>query len=183
MKTIYTLIFLSIVSIVLSYSIGAFYAYFYPMKYQDDIVSFSAQYGVDAGIIASVANVESGFDENVISDKGAIGVMQLMPSTAQWLAEKLVEDYSEDLLFNGQYNLKLGSFYLSYLFTQFEVPQTALCAYNAGPGKVKEWLKDSQLSSDGKTLSRIPYQETKNYLDRVMKSYRYYKIKYKNLVK
>lgn len=183
MKTVYSIIFLAVVSVILSFSIGAFYAYFYPMKYKEEIVEFGTSYGVDAGLVASVANVESGFDELSKSNKGAIGVMQLMPSTAQWLAGKLGEDYSEELLFNGEYNIKLGTYYLSYLFSQFSDVETALCAYNAGQGNVKNWLKDKEYSLDGQTLTKIPFEETRNYLNKVLKNYNYYGNRYKNLVK
>ena len=183
MKTVYSIVFLAVASVVLSFSIGAFYAYFYPMKYKEEIIAYGSNYGIDAGLIASVANVESGFNESSISNKGAIGVMQLMPSTAQWIAEKLKEDFSEELLFNGEYNIKLGTYYLSYLLLQFGNVETALCAYNAGPGNVKNWLKDSEYSSDGERITKIPFEETRNYLNRVLKNYNYYGKRYKNLGK
>lgn len=183
MKALYSIIFLSVVAIILSFLVGAFYAYFYPMAYKDKIVEYGNLYQVDSAIIASVANVESGFNEEAKSNKGALGIMQLMPSTAQWLAGKMNEKYSEEMLLEGEYSIKLGSFYLSYLFNQFGDMQTALCAYNAGQGKVKNWLSIKEYSNDGKTLDKIPFEETKNYLNKVYKNYHYYKLKYKNSLK
>ncbi len=182
MKTIYSVIILSVVSIVLSYCIGAFYAYFYPMKFKDEIVYYGGQYGVNPAIVASVANVESGFDENALSNKGAVGVMQLMPTTAEWVATKIGEEYSLNLLYNGQYNIKIATYYISYLLNQFGDEKTALCAYNAGQGNVKNWLKNKEYSTDGITLVKIPFEETKNYINKVEKNYRYYKNRYKTAV-
>lgn len=183
MKYFYSLLSLSIIAVIATFCIGAFYSYFYPMDYKDQIVEYSQLYGIDAGIVASVANVESGFNENALSSKGARGVMQLIPSTAEWLAGKLGEDYSEEMLYNGEFNIKLGSFYLAYLVAMFGNEKTAICAYNAGQGNVKNWLKSEEYSRDGKTLKKIPFAETKEYLNKVLKNYEYYKNRYKNLVK
>jgi len=181
MKVVYSFVFISVLAVMLTFCVGAFYSYFYPMKYKDEILLYSKEFDVDAGIIASVANVESSFNEDAKSSKGAIGLMQLMPDTAKWLAGKIGENYSEDKLYDGEYSIKLGSYYLSLLIKQFGDFKTAVCAYNAGPGNVKNWLNDAGYSKDGKSLNKIPFEETKNYLNKVVKNYNYYKIKYKKL--
>ena len=183
MKTVYSIIILTVVAVILSYTVGACYAYFYPMTYKEQITQYSKQYDVDAALIASIANVESGFNNNAVSNKGAIGVMQLLPSTAEWLAEKLKMSYSKDQLFDEEYNIKLGTFYLSYLISYFGNEKSAVCAYNAGQGNVKNWLANKEYSSDGKMLSKIPFKETENYLKKINKNYSFYKTKYKNVLK
>ena len=85
-------------AVMLSYLIGACYSYFYPMKYSEEISAVSEKYGVNGAIVASVANVESGFNEKAVSNKGAIGIMQLIPSTAKWLAGKIEIEYDEEKL-------------------------------------------------------------------------------------
>ena len=105
--------------------------------------------------------------------------MQIMPSTAKWIAQKIGEDYSEEKLLNGEYNLKIGSWYLSYLIDYFNDEKLGICAYNAGQGNVSMWLKNEEYSQDGKTLKKIPFEETKNYLNKVYKNYKYYKNRYK----
>ena len=182
MKTIYSIMILSVCAVVLTYCVGSFYAYFYPMKYSEEIVFYSKSFGIDAGLIASVGNVESNFNEKAVSNKGAIGIMQLVPTTAEWLAEKSGNVYSEEMLYDGEYNIKLGSFYLKYLLNIFNDEKTAICAYNAGQGNVANWLKNTQYSQDGKTLTKIPFKETRNYLSKVLKNYRYYKNRYKKIV-
>lgn len=164
---------------MLTYGIGCFYAYFYPIKYKEEIIVFAEENEIDGALIASLVNVESGYKEKAKSNKGAVGLMQLMPTTAEWLAGKMNLEYSEEKLLDAEYNLRIGSYYLAYLIKYFENEKLGICAYNAGQGNVQAWLKDVKLSPDGKTLKVIPYKETENYLNRVLKNYHYYKIRYK----
>ena len=161
MKTSFVIISLSICAILLSFLIGSFYAYYYPMKYKEEIVLYSKQFSVEGALVASVANVESNFDEDAMSNKGAVGLMQILPSTAEWIAGQIGEDYLEEKLKEGDYNIKLGSFYLSYLLKYFGDWKLAICAYNAGQGNVKSWLKDERYSKDGLSLNKIPFKKLK----------------------
>jgi len=179
MKIFFSILSLSICAILLSFCIGAFNAYFYPMTYKEEIQFFSREYGVKSALVASVANVESSFDEEAISNKGAVGVMQLIPSTAQWIANKIGVEFSNEKLLQGEFNLQLGAYYLAYLIDYFKNEKLGICAYNAGQGNVSSWLKNKEYSSDGKTLNKIPFKETKNYLNKVYKNYNYYKNRYK----
>ena len=178
MRTFFSILSLTILAVILSYSIGCFYAYAYPMSFKKEITKYANDFSIDGALIASVANVESNFNENAMSDKGAVGVMQLMPSTAEWIAGKLGVEYDEKLLYEGEYNIKLGSYYLSYLINYFQNEKLGLCAYNAGLGIVKEWLKDERYASNGQ-IEKIPYKETSNYYNKILKNYKYYKNKYK----
>lgn len=151
------------------------------MKFSEQISDYAQQFEIDGALIASVANAESGFNETAKSSKGAIGIMQLMPSTAKWVAEKMGEQFQEEKLFDAEYSLKLGSFYLSYLIKSFDDEKLGLCAYNAGPTCVRSWLANSKYSQDGKTLSVIPFTETRQYIDKVYKNYYYYSKRYKSV--
>ncbi len=173
------IISLTICAVLLSFCIGSFHAYYYPMKFKEEIIEYSKSYNVESALIASVANVESSFKEDARSSKGAVGLMQILPSTGEWIASQLGEEFSEQKLKEGEYNLKLGSFYLSYLIDYFNDVKLAVCAYNAGQGNVKNWLKDERYSKDGKQLNKIPFKETANYLNKVLKNYKYYKNRYK----
>lgn len=155
------------------FGVGCFYGTMFPTKYSAEISAACEKYGVERAVVFSVVNVESHFRADVQSPKGAIGLMQVMPSTAKMLAAQ-----GEEIdLFDPQQNINFGVQYLSRLIARFENLQTALCAYNAGPTTVQKWLADENCSTDGKTLQNIPYAETKNYFSRFEKSYRYYKIK------
>lgn len=153
------------------------YTYFYPNKFSAEIALASSEFSVDQALICAVVNVESSFDSTAVSRRGAKGLMQIMPATAESIAQILDEPYSEESLFDVETNLRYGAYYLHYLQSQFDFDE-AICAYNAGIGKVKTWLKDAEYSSNGEKLDIIPYGETREYLTKVKKNYNYYKNKY-----
>ena len=107
-----------------------------------------------------------------MSASGAVGLMQLIPSTAKWVANELNEEYSYESLFNSEINVRYGCFYLNYLFDKFSDMDCVICAYNAGETKVLDWIKDGKIQED-----KIDYTETKNYLRKVKGYYRFYKNK------
>jgi len=152
---------------------NCFYGYIFPIKYQEEIFSASKEFGVEETIIYSIINTESHFEKDAKSSKGAVGLMQLMPSTAVELAGKDC-DFKE-----VGTNINLGTKYISQLISRFEILETAVAAYNAGPTNVKNWLSDNRYSDDGKILKKIPFEETKGYVEKFQKNYRYYKIKLK----
>lgn len=157
-----------LVSLVICiYLFLCFNNFFYPLKFKDNIEVYSNLYDVSNYKIASVINAESRFNEYAISGKGAMGLMQLLPETANWLANKLNIEYSEKKLMEPDYNIKLGTYYLKYLSDKFDNFDAVLAAYNAGEGVVRLWLSDTKFSSDGKSLQNIPYPETQNYILRV----------------
>ena len=147
------------------------------MRFQDEISSACEKFDVDEAVVYSVINVESHFNQNAVSQKGAIGLMQVMPSTASELATAL--NLSEFDLASAQDNITFGTYYISELSKKFENLETALAAYNAGPTNISGWLKNSDYSDDGKTLKEIPFAETKNYLEKFRQNYNYYKTKIK----
>ena len=160
--------------ILLIFFIGCFEGFFYPVKYEEIIKKNSDENGITSALVASIINVESGYDKNSISNKGAIGLMQILPETAQWIAEKKGEEYSYEKLFEEEINISYGCYYISYLIRYFGDQDLAICAYNAGMGNVTKWLKDESLSKDGKLID-IPFPETKNYLQKVQKNIKNYK--------
>ena len=178
MKVFFALVIVAICSVFAGYGFACYYAYFYPMEYRETIVNFGEKYSVSGGLIASIANVESHFDENAVSSKGAVGIMQLIPSSAQWLAGKIGVEFDQSRLKDAEYNLQLGTYYLSFLMKTFKDEKVAICAYNAGQGNVSAWLNDTRYSKDGKTLQDVPFPETKAYLKKVLINYNYYKNKY-----
>jgi len=77
-------------------------------------------------------------------------------------------------LFNEDDNVRFGCYYIRYLIDRFENVQTSICAYNAGEGRVREWLGNSEYSEDGKTLIVIPYEETREYTQKILKTFSKY---------
>jgi len=116
---------------------------------------------------------ESSFRSDAVSYAGAMGLMQIMPDTGEWLAGKFDEKqgYTSDVLYQPETNLKYGCWYLNWLMKRYEHDRTlATAAYHAGHGTVDRWLADPSVSSDGKTLSHIPYDSTRTYVARILKA-------------
>ena len=124
------------------------------------------QSGLSPALVYAVMKAESNFKESAVSSAGAVGLMQLLPSTAQFIAERSGIPFLPERLFDGEYNTRLGCAYLAYLLERFE-EETALAAYNAGEGTVQGWLSDPRCSEDGRTLFQIPYAETRRYLKKI----------------
>lgn len=135
--------------------------------------------GLSPALVYAVIKAESGFDERAKSRAGAVGLMQLLPSTAEFVCRLNGLEFSPEKLTEGSYNVRLGCLYLDYLLNRFSAEETALAAYNAGEGTVWEWLRDGRYSSDGEHLMHIPYPETENYVKKVLKFRKNYLIFYR----
>ncbi len=147
----------------------------HPIKYQNEIVYYAKEYNLEPEIVASIINIESSYNKKAKSNKDAIGLMQIKLDTANYLNELYYKpSISENQLFDATTNIKYGCMYLRYLLNKFEDLNTTLCAYNAGETRVRSWL-NSDYSTNGKTLNKIPYTETKNYLIKFKENYKFYK--------
>ncbi|QGZ29354.1 transglycosylase SLT domain-containing protein [Stutzerimonas stutzeri] len=130
-------------------------------------------------LVDSVIKHESSGNIAAVSPKGARGLMQLMPGTARDMAAELGLPFSEArLTTDAEYNKRLGSAYLNKMLDRYEGHQAlALAAYNAGPGKVDEWLKDHGDPRKGEIgmaawVQKIPYAETRNYTRNILEDLR-----------
>lgn len=148
----------------------------YPLEYASEIAQDAAQYGLDPYRVAAVIRTESGFNPNAVSGAGARGLMQLMPETGEWIAGKLgVEGYNDDMLFVPETNISFGCWYLAFLHDRFGGKSDVVsAAYNAGHGRVSEWLADDAYSEGGELIS-IPFEETSKYVDRVSQAEKMYR--------
>ena len=141
---------------------------YFPFEYKEEITKYSKESGLNINLVMAVINAESGFDPNAHSGV-AKGLMQITDETAMWICNKMEMTYYEDMAYAPETNIKMGCWYLSYLVKKYRSVDTALAAYNAGAGNVNKWLENPEYSSDGKTLSYIPFEETRNYVLRVRK--------------
>lgn len=151
----------------------------YPMKYTDEIQKYCEEYNVPESLMYAVINTESGYDENAKSKAGALGLTQITPETFRWLQTKTGEKYSDSDLYTPEISIKYGILFYSMLLEEFGDTKTAVAAYHAGRGKINSWLKDSQISPDGKTVQNIPTGETHNYAEKVLKAVSIYENLYK----
>lgn len=144
----------------------------YPIKYGSIVDKYSSEFDIDRSLVLSIMKNESGFSETAVSHKNAVGLMQITPDTAAWIAEK--NNVSDYCLADPEVNIRFSCWYLRYLCRNFGSLKTAVAAYNAGEGNVKKWLKDARYSTDGKELSDIPFGETEKYVVNVMSAYNIY---------
>ena len=100
-------------------------------------------YDIDPLLVYAVIKAESNFDVNAVSNAGAMGLMQIMPETYEWLASKEgITDVSQEDLLNPEINIKYGCMFLSILLERYPQLSSAVAAYNAGFGNVDNWLED-----------------------------------------
>lgn len=151
----------------------------FPTKYSSHIEQFSAEYNIPLEMAYSLINIESSFNPSAMSNAGAIGLTQILPTTANYICGRNGITYASIDLTEPSNNIKIGFMYLRYLLDKFEDKHTALCAYNAGETTVKSWLKNPEYSSDKITLKLIPYTETNNYIKKYKINEKIYKYYYK----
>ncbi len=144
--------------------------YRYPIKYSEIVESYADEYGVPSEIVYAVIRTESSFHENAVSHVGAKGLMQIIDDTNEWIAFVMGEEVMAERIFEPALNIKRGTWLLSYLYKEFGAWREAFAAYNAGIGRVHGWLDDPDISADGVTLDRIPYDETREYVRIVSES-------------
>ena len=140
----------------------------YPIRYSEYIEENSEKYNLDKYLVMGVIKAESNYIYDAHSGV-ARGLMQITDETALWISKQLDIEFTHDDIENPQKNIEMGCFYLDYLISHYDNTDVALAAYNAGMGNVNKWLSTPEYSIDGKTLSHIPYKETRNYVEKVNK--------------
>ncbi|NLL43938.1 MAG: lytic transglycosylase domain-containing protein [Firmicutes bacterium] len=140
----------------------------FPLHYWDLIENAAQSHELDPMLIAAVIQVESGYRSDVVSQKGAIGLMQIMPETAAWLGSRRSEHVSADDLFDPELNVVLGTYYLKYLCERFPTEYAALAAYNAGPTNARRWLEEGLWDGSYERSGQIPFAETRSYVRKVI---------------
>ncbi len=139
----------------------------FPIKDYDIIETYAETNNLNKELVCAIINVESGFDSQAVSNKGASGYMQLMEPTALWGIETLnIDGVTYDDIFDPELNIALGTWYLSNLKRQFGSENLAIISYNAGSGNVAKWLAENEGDEEA-TLQNIPFKETKNYYFKV----------------
>lgn len=149
----------------------------YPLQYDYMVQRYSYENDINPAFVAAVILAESKFNRNASSHRGAIGLMQIMPETGEWIAGQIkMTDYSPDKLENVSTNIKMGTWYLAYLLKEYDGNKIlALAAYNAGHGNVDSWIKKYGWKKDFSKIDEIPFSETREYVKVVMQSESQYK--------
>lgn len=143
-----------------------------------------AEGSVEPALVYSIMREESGYRPEAISPVGARGLLQIMMATGEVLAEgQGLETFKADDLFLPRINIALGADYLTELTAKFDGRLSAsIASYNAGPEAVQEWLPEgapsSELARDDEWVESIPYEQTRNYVKRVLRSLHVYRTLY-----
>lgn len=182
-KIFYSLILILIAVIVIG--LGSRYLIkekFFPYKYQEYVDKYSSQYNLDPLLVLAVIKTESKFDDDAHSHKNAVGLMQITVETGEWAANEMgYGTFSKEDLYNEEYNIRMGCWYLRRLNDTFNKDlDLTIAAYNAGPSNVQSWLIDEKYSSNGKSIDYIPFGETKKYVDKVNTYYHIYEYLYRD---
>lgn len=141
----------------------------HPKEYSEFVEKYSKMYKVPESVCYSVIKCESSFDSAAVSSSGAVGLMQIMPTTFEYLCTLVGEKHETGLLYDPETNIRFGIFYLSVLYERFGAWETVFAAYNCGPSKVGGWIDDGLVDEDG-NLTEIPIDATRIYVERVTKA-------------
>lgn len=142
----------------------------YLTPYRAEFEAAARDQGMDEELLYGIARQESRFVANIVSGAGAVGLMQLMPGTARWIARQLArDDYSPDRISNVALNTQFGAFYFRYWQDRLDsLPALAAAAYNAGPRRAQAWRPASGALEGAIWVETIPFNETRDYVKRVL---------------
>lgn len=148
----------------------------YPLKYSEYVEKYAEEYNMDKYMVYAIIKAESNFDENAKSASNAIGLMQIMETTAIETANKMGLKVTEKDLFKPELNINIGLKYFTYLLNKYNNNyQLAIIAYNAGIGNVDNWIKNGIIKEDGTDIENVPFKETNNYVRKILRDYKIYK--------
>jgi len=151
-----------------------------PQRYRELVKYYAGKYSIDWLLVSALVFHESRFKYNAKSNKGARGLMQIMPQTGAEIARKIAwQGYSDNSLFRPMVNLEFGCYYLSNLLKEFHNDSSlALAAYNAGKGNVYKFANmiERNQAFPGSSITypdirKYVYPETKQYVSRVNTTY------------
>ena len=132
----------------------------YPLRYEQIVRGHADNYGLEPQLVAAVIYQESKFEADAVSSSGAVGLMQLLPSTGQGIADRTGgTGWQERDLLDPELNVRYGSWYLRHLLDKYGDEELALAAYNAGQTNVDRWREEGV---------GIQFAETRHYVERVL---------------
>jgi soluble lytic murein transglycosylase len=154
----------------------AFWEVIYPLGWRDEVAEAARRAGLDPFLVAAIVREESSYYPRAVSRAGARGLMQLMPATAKPMADvRGLPFEGGGLLDDPRANLEMGTAFLAGLMKEFGEPRLAIAAYNAGPRRVRDWWKARRTGDMEAFVEQIPYDETRQYVKRVMLSWSEYR--------
>ena len=153
----------------------------YMWPYQNEIITYSQKNEIDPFLVAAIIKNESAFNRRAVSKVGALGLMQIMPDTGEWIAGQMgLGRFEAEDLYRTDVNIRMGCWYVSELKHEFKNNLVlVMIAYNAGRGQAKSWMQKNGWDYDFGSPDLIPYDDTRNYVKSVLRDrdeyYRYYR--------
>lgn len=142
----------------------------YPRPYWDVIKPGAIAQNLNPVLVLGLIRQESHFEREIRSIANAVGLMQVLPSTGQWVADKI--GFKNYTLENPPDNIKLGTWFLDYTHREYNDNSLfAVAAYNAGPGNVNRWIKQFGTADLDRFVEQIPFNETRGYVENVLGNY------------
>jgi soluble lytic murein transglycosylase len=155
----------------------------FPIPYRKPLEDYSREYSLDPFLVAALVRQESEFNARAVSRSNAYGLAQVLPSTGRQLSRKLgMRGFRSSMLFQPDTNLRMGTYYLRSLLDQLQgQSEQALASYNAGKRHVTTWLTWSQFREPAEFVESIPFNETRNYVQTVLRNADVYRRLYGNV--
>ena len=148
----------------------AYWQALYPFAFGDLIQTWSNDRSLNPLLVISLMRQESRFMPGIVSSAGAVGLMQVMPDTASWIAGQT--DIGPYNLTDPNDSIKLGSWYLNYTHQEWQGNSLlAVASYNAGPGNVQGWVQRFGFTDPDRFVEQIPFAETQGYVESVFENY------------
>ena len=171
---IFSVIVLSVVLMISTFAKKAYIDAVYPRHYENLVSKYAKQNDLPEYFVYAIIKCESGFDPDAVSNIGARGLMQITEDTFDWIQFRMDDDKEKhivyDDMFDPETNIKYATFLIRHHLDEFGNIDAAICAYHAGRGSVNSWLENSSYSQDGVTISHVPFDDTRDYLEKVNKT-------------
>jgi soluble lytic murein transglycosylase len=149
----------------------AYWEALFPRPYWTDLKRFSTRNELDPYLVASLIRQESEFNPGAVSNKNAVGLMQLLPKTGKLVAkEEKIRHFRANQLLMPSVNLQLGTKYFRSMVDKFGSFEYALAAYNAGDDRVKDWLSAGNFRDPQEFVESIPFTETREYVQAILRN-------------
>lgn len=138
-----------------------------PVEYSEIVEAVSFEEGVPENVLYAVIYTESSFVSDAVSSAGAVGLMQMLPETAEWLCSREGVEFDKEMLTDPEFNIKYGAKYLKILYDRYENWDAAHAAYHAGFSRVDSWLEEGTAYYNDGQLKGIPLTSTDLYVNKI----------------
>lgn len=147
----------------------------YRREYAEEVERYSSEFGVDSSLVYSVIKVESNFNPDAKSDVGAIGLMQIIEDSFDWVAGRLGrEDLVFEDMFKPEYSIMFGTYMLSFLYNRYGSIELTAAAYHAGMTTVDNWIANGEIDPDNPDVEHIKGSNTSHYVRKILHVYEKY---------